>query len=114
MSTATRCPPTTAPTVSADTRPLKAIRDETNSWIRAPYNLCLSLCVRSGRLGELCFVKACIYSTACQQLGVSPFFDDSAFLEHDDAVRALHGRKPVRDDENGAGAFEFFDGVEQR
>jgi hypothetical protein len=37
-----------------------------------------------------------------QQFGMTPLFDDPPILQHQDAIRALDGRKPMRDDQRGA------------
>ena len=47
-----------------------------------------------------------VVAAARQQLGVGPGFDDSARVDHDQAVHPRDRREPVRDCEHGAAAHQ--------
>src|SRR5438105_15890849 len=51
-------------------------------------------------------MKPSVQPAVRQQLGMASLFDDAPGIERDDAVGALDGRQPVRDDEAGAPAHQ--------
>src|SRR5437879_13661648 len=61
---------------------------------------------RPGGLGELQFVEPGVDAALREQLGVAADLGDAAALEHHDAVGALDGGEPVRDDDGGAPAHQ--------
>src|SRR5947209_20542727 len=53
-------------------------------------------------------IQPSIRATRLQELGVSSGLDDPAFGQHDDEVRLLDCRKPMRDAQGRASLHQFF------
>ena len=58
-------------------------------------------------------MEASIKAAACQKLGVRALLEDAAIFERNDAVGALNGAEPVRNDQAGAATHQFFKRIEQ-
>src|SRR5207249_4098426 len=62
--------------------------------------------VDGGFVDEPARVQTVVKAALCEELGMRAFLDDATAIEYEDAVSALHRRKPVRDDDRRAPAHE--------